>query len=126
MARRWLLVFLILALPFQGAFAASRLCLAIHTGAPSLATEGEHAHHGSGHHAHGRADSHHHDGDSRTLNDHGAGSCSLCAACSLTVAVGPCVPQLQPPNAAYAAYPVVDVAAVRNVADGLERPPRTI
>ena len=126
MVRRWLLVFLILALPFQGAFAASRLCLTLHTGAPAMAANGAHAHHGSGHHEHSGADSDRHDGDGGTLNDHGGGSCSLCAACSLTVAVGPGVPQLQPPHAAYAAYPVVDVAAVRNVADGLDRPPRTI
>jgi hypothetical protein len=58
--------------------------------------------------------------------DHAADTCKLCAACCLTVAVAPPVPYVVAIAAAFSGFRSVAVAVVHNVADGLERPPRTI
>jgi hypothetical protein len=42
------------------------------------------------------------------------------------VAVAPPAPDLVPPYAQYAAHPPIVFAALRNIFEGLERPPRTI
>lgn len=119
--RRCLLVLLMLALPVQGALAASRLCLAL-MHAPAAAAPADHAHHPHRADAgHDPQDSHHGGG-----TDHAAGSCSLCAACCLTVAVAPDAPRIAATSAAYAGHPPFAVPVPHNVADGLERPPRTI
>src|SRR5215212_7110553 len=126
MIRHWLVLLLVLALPLQGALAASRMCAAMHTSAPAAADAG-HAAHAAVHHAHQRGEhSGHHHAEHGNVNDDGAGSCSLCAGCCLTVAVGSAVPFFTPTDASYAAPPPVVATVMRNIADGLERPPRTI
>ena len=126
MLRRCLLVLLLFAVPLQGAFAASRLCLGMMHGTPAIAVDASHDHHSQGvvadndtKHQHGE---HHGSSDA----DHAAGSCSLCAACCLTVAVAPPPPQLSPVSATYAGHRPLVVTVPHNIADGLERPPRTI
>lgn len=127
MVRRWLLALLVLALPLQGALAASRMCASMHAGAPAAIESAAHAHHGTEHAAHA------HDGGTHTTHDHGApasdhaaGSCNLCSACSVMAALAPAVTALTAVDATYPSHPPLVVSVPRNVADGLERPPRTI
>jgi len=116
MLRRCLLLLLVLALPLQGAFAASRMCLA----AMEPAGDAQHEHHAQAGHdmpaAHAGGSGH----------DHAAGSCSLCAACCLAVAIAPPAPQVAATLATYAPHRPFAVPVPHNIADGLERPPRTI
>jgi hypothetical protein len=147
--KRFLLLLLMLALPVQGALAASRLCMGMAHPLPAAAA-GVQAHEGYGvrsahdHHpaAHAPQEpdatyaaavppadvppmlgaSH----DHVPLSDHVSGTCSQCAACCLTVAVAPPAPSLQLTAAGDATYRTILVPVPHNVADGLERPPRTI
>jgi hypothetical protein len=59
-------------------------------------------------------------------DDRASDTCSLCAACCLTVAVAPQAPDLVVLLPAYVGHGPVLIAVLRNVADGLERPPRTV
>lgn len=131
--RRLLLVLLLSALPLQGAVAAARLCVA----APSLPgavvqADAGHAHvagHGQdAHHAGTQAPEAlqaHHAHDDAAGDEQASETCSLCAACCLTVAVAPQAPGVVALPAAYAGHAPVRVDVLHNVADGLERPPRT-
>jgi hypothetical protein len=64
--------------------------------------------------------------DDAVMSDHASGTCNLCAACCLTVAVAPPAPGLQLMAAGDGGYRTIVVPVPHNVADGLERPPRTI
>jgi hypothetical protein len=65
-------------------------------------------------------------GEAAPEHDHAGGTCKLCAACCLTVAVAPPLPSLALMSAGFAGYRPLVVPVPHNVADGLERPPRTI
>ncbi|MCC6195500.1 MAG: hypothetical protein IT518_13635 [Burkholderiales bacterium] len=128
--RRLLLLVLVFALPLQGAMAASRLCMGTaHHGADATS-----AAHASGAHAAGAP--HRHDGsdaasapasdDPSPATDHASSTCKHCAACCLTVAVAPPPPAVAPGAAGFASFHPIAVPVPHNVADGLERPPRTI
>ena len=137
--RRILLLLLALALPLQGAMAASRLCMAnTHPPVEDSAAE-PHGSHGSasrsseGHHA--AAQHAHHagaslstpaSGDQLPMTGHASGTCKHCAACSLTVTVAPPAPNVDLGSAGFAAFRPIVVPVPHNVADGLERPPRTL
>jgi hypothetical protein len=134
-SRRLLLLVLLFALPLQGAVAAARLCLA------TLAAPGSAVQAVAGHaHAAGPEDVAHHAGahtpvdaqkhaqhahDGTPGDEQASDTCSLCAACCLTVAVAPQAPGVVVLPAAYAGHAPVRVPVLHNVADGLERPPRT-
>jgi hypothetical protein len=55
-----------------------------------------------------------------------SGSCQLCAACCLTVASPPAPPTLAMEPLADAGFPPVSAPVPHNVADGPERPPRSL
>jgi hypothetical protein len=136
--RRLLLLVLLCALPLQGAVAASRLCLAtLAVPAPATSVGARHAPmSGHGHdHASDHASTHapsgahspsHHGHDGAAADDQASDTCSLCAACCLTVAVAPQAPDLVVLLLAYVGHGPVLIAVLCNVADGLERPPRTV
>jgi hypothetical protein len=134
--RRLLLLLLLCALPLHGAVAASRLCLAALV-APATATAvgTQHAHlsghahdsdHASAHAPSGAHSLFHHGHAGAAADDRASDTCSLCAACCLTVAVAPQAPDLVVLLPAYVGHGPVLIAVLRNVADGLERPPRTV
>jgi hypothetical protein len=134
--RRLLLLLLLCALPLQGAVAASQLCLAAPV-APATATavSTQHAHlsghdhdsdHASAHAPSGAHSLSHHGHDGAAADELASDTCSLCAACCLTVAVAPQAPELVVLLPAYAGHGPVFVPVLHNVADGLERPPRTV
>ena len=134
--RRLLLLSLLCALPLQGAVAASRLCLAALV-APATATAAVTHHervaghdHDSDHvRAHAPSGAHspsHHGHDGAAAGEQASDTCSLCAACCLTVAVAPQAPDLVVLLPAYAGHGPVIIPVLHNVADGLERPPRTV
>jgi hypothetical protein len=134
--RRLLLLLLLCALPLQGAVAASRLCLAALV-APATATADVTQHeHAAGHDhesdhasAHAPSSTHspsHHGHDGASAGDQASDTCSLCAACCLTVAVAPQAPDLVVLLPAYAGHGPVLIPVLHNIADGLERPPRTV
>ena len=133
---RLLLLLLLCALPLQGAVAASRLCLAALV-APATATAvgTQHAHlsghnhdldHASAHASSGARSLSHHGHDGAAADDQASDTCSLCAACCLTVAVAPQAPDVVVLLPAYVGHEPVLIAVLHNVADGLERPPRTV
>jgi hypothetical protein len=134
--RRLLLLLLMCALPLQGAVAASRLCLAALVApatATAAATQHEHAAghaHDSDHaRAHAPSGAHppsHHGHDGASAGDQASDTCSLCAACCLTVAVAPQAPDLVVLLPAYAGHAPVFIPVLHNIADGFERPPRTV
>ena len=132
-SRRLLMLVLLFALPLQGAVAAARLCLAT-LAAPGSAAQAVagHAHMaGSKHDAHHAgaqvtAVAHTHAHDGLAGDEQASDTCSLCAACCLTVAVAPQAPGVVVLPAAYAGHAPVRVPVLHNVADGLERPPRMI
>ena len=132
-SRRLLLLLLLFALPLQGAVAAARLCLAT-LAAPASAAQSVagHAHVAGpgddGHHAgtHAPAATHaQHAHDGASGDEQASDTCSLCAACCLTVAVAPQAPGVVVLPAVYAGHAPIRVPVPHNVADGLERPPRT-
>ena len=134
--RRLLLLLLLCALPLQGAVAASRLCLAALV-APATATAAVtqhervagHDHHSDHVRAHAPSGAHspsHHGHDGAAAGEQASDTCSLCAACCLTVAVAPQAPDLVVLLPAYAGHGPVIIPVLHNVADGLERPPRTV
>lgn len=138
-AARALLVVLLLALPLQGAMAATRLCMAMGqtSGAPLAASmagtaDQAHAHHASmpdpGHHGAQAATGAPADGADAGAGhgDHAAGTCKLCSACCLTVAVAPPGPTVAPGDATGGDFRAVQAVAPPAIAGGLERPPRTI
>jgi hypothetical protein len=119
------LVLLMLALPLQAAIAAARtLCVAAAHHADVVATTA----HGSHVHDHGVAHAPA-DADGSLAGDASApvaaDTCKLCAACGLTAAAPPAALSLSALPAAGLGYPAIHVPVPRNVADGLERPPRT-
>jgi hypothetical protein len=147
-----LLLVLMLALPLQGVMAASRLCMVAphsspveatgsaaphsmasseHSGAPAdhLAASSDASPHDhgapsqAGHAGHGTAVP---SDPSAPAHDHVGGACKLCAACCLTAAVAPALPVLVLMSDGFADYRPIVVPVPHNVADGLERPPRTI
>ena len=126
MLRRWLIAFLMLALPVQGALASSRwLCVAMSQTAPMATAAHEHSHADSSGSAHEHVASgakHNHD------RSHGNGneSCSLCAACTVTVATPPALIALAEVEAASLRFPSLDSDVPRFGTRGPERPPRTI
>ena len=131
-----MLLLLLCALPLQGAVAASRLCLAA-LAAPATATVvvaqdarvSSHYHdsdHASAHAPSGAHSPSHHGHDGVTADDQASDTCSLCAACCLTVAVAPQAPDFVVLLPAYAGHRPVIIPVLHNVADGLERPPRTV
>ena len=127
MLRRCLLVLLFFAVPLQGALAASRVCLGMmHSGTPAIAVDASHDHHSQGVVADSNTKHQHGEHHASPGADHAAGSCSLCAACCFTVAVAPPAPQLSPVSATYAGHRPLVVSVPHYIADGLERPPRTI
>lgn len=129
-SRRLLLLLLLCALPLQGAFAASRLCLATPAAPAPAARPAAHDAHAGGHelrahHADAQAHAgHSHDGAPGDAQ--ASETCSLCAACCLTVAVAPQAPAVVVPPSAHAGFAPVSVPDFSDVAGGLERPPRTI
>jgi hypothetical protein len=137
--QRVLLVMLMLMLPAQGAMAASRwLCVAAahldEAGSTAHAAPHAHSHAGAHDAANATSPVHTHAG-ADDLDHHGAqgsaphsttDSCNLCAACGVTAAA-------PPPALALAALPPADldflpifVQVPHIIADGLERPPRTL
>jgi len=130
------MLLLLCALPLQGAVAASRLCLAA-LAAPATATAVDalgarvsgHDHdsdHAGAHAPSGAHSPSHHGHDGAAADDQASETCSLCAACCLTVAVAPQAPDLIVLLPAYAGHAPVILPVLHNVADGLERPPRTV
>ena len=130
---RTILILLLLTLPIQGAAAASRwLCFAAAQQGSVAALHSDHAHSSMGH-VHDQdsvhdvgADSAASHGSNDPTSHHASGTCQLCAACCLTVAAPPppfALTSLPPANAG---FPPVSVPVPHNVADGPERPPRTI
>lgn len=123
--RRAVLVLLMLALPVQAAVAAARtLCVAAahHADVVAATAHASHAHDHGVAHAPPDAD--------RSLPgdapaDVAADTCKLCAACGLTAAAPPAALSLSALPAAEPGYPAIRVQVPHNVADGLERPPRT-
>lgn len=134
---RILLIVLMFALPMQGAMAASRwLCVAAAHG-DGVATTTPHDHVAAmagEHHAHGHgaaraaveAASPALSGDAQSVPHAAADSCQLCAACGVTAATPPVPLQLATAPAAPAVFQPIFVPVPHNVADGPERPPRTI
>jgi hypothetical protein len=130
---RTILILLLLALPIQGVMAASRwLCLASAQQGAAAASPADHMHSAMGH-AHDQDSANDIGTDSAVAHGAGgptshdaSGTCHLCAACCLTGAAPP------PPLAFIslphvdAGFPPVSVPVPRNVAEGPERPPRTI
>jgi len=138
-----LIALLMLALPVQGAVASSRwLCAAMAPASSGTATmhsrHATHVHavnvaHATPAHAHSAAA---HDSAAAPLH-HAAASdetsamsqetgCNLCAACSVTAAAPPASLVLAAIDATGAQFPALAVPVPRVVADGLERPPRTV
>jgi hypothetical protein len=132
-ARRTILILLLLMLPVQGAMAASRwICFASAQQGAAVASPADHAHASMGH-AHHQHTVHDfgtdfeaaHGSDAPTSHD-ASGTCHLCAACCLTGAAPPPPFVLSGLSPANAGFPPVSVPVPHNVADGPERPPRTI
>ena len=133
---RLLLLLLLCALPLQGAVAASRLCLAALVGpVTATAVSTQHAHLSGHAHDSDQASAYapsgahslsHHGHAGAAADDRASDTCSLCAACCLTVAVAPQAPDLVVLLPAYVGFGPVLIAVLRNGADGLERPPRTV
>jgi len=128
--RRLLLLLLLCALPLQGAVAASRLCLATLAAPESAARAVAHDAHAGGHELRThQADAQAHAGhahDGASGDAQASDTCSMCAACCLTVAIAPQAPVVVVPPSAHAGFAPVSVPDLSNVAGGLERPPRTI
>ena len=143
--RSLLIALLMLALPVQGAVASSRwLCAAMTPATSDAVMHARHAAHvhvmddahapsGQAHQAptgaeHGFAGTHAHpagahDETSPISQDTG---CNLCAACSVTAATPPASIVLAATAASDASFPALDAPVPHGVADGLERPPRTL
>ena len=130
--RRAILILLVLMLPLQGAVAASRwICAASSHHGAAVVMDAEQMHSSMGHSHQGdladdapsEADAH---GSGATTPHDAAGSCQLCAACSLTSATPPSPLALLSISPAYAGFLPVAVPRPHNVADGPERPPRTV
>jgi len=123
--RRVVLVALMLALPVQAAVAAARtLCVAAghHADVVATTTQAPHAHdHGAAHAPAGADGSLPGDASAPVAAD----TCKLCAACGLTAAAPPAALSLSRLPAADPGYPAIHVQVPRNVAERLERPPRT-
>jgi hypothetical protein len=127
---RTVLILLLLTLPVQGAMAASRwLCFAA---SQDRAASAGHEHPSAAHARHHETagdvdtDSTASPGPNDPTSHDASGTCNLCAACSLTVAAPPpplVLGSFPPSNAG---FPPVFVPVPHNVADGPERPPRTI
>lgn len=128
---RTILILLLLLLPVQGAVAASRwICVA--SEGTVVATSADHAHLSTERQHHqdsAPVDSADldvgHDSDAPISHDPD-GTCQLCAACSLTSAAPPPPLVLSSLPPANAGFPPVSVPVPHNIADGPERPPRTI
>lgn len=134
---RILLIVLMFALPMQGAMAASRsLCVAAAQGdgvATTIALDhaaamaGEHHAHGHGAaHAAVEAASPAPSDDAQSVPHAATDACQLCAACGVTAATPPVPLQLATAAAAQSVFQPIFVPVPHNVADGPERPPRTI
>ncbi len=140
------MLLLLVALPIQGALAASRwMCVGNGFGAAGVSADVVgHAHTptaGAAHRHDGAipaatpARNHaHHDvasfgvvGTTVQANSHrAADGCRMCAACSLAAATAPTSPTLADMTAAGAGFPAISARVPRASADGPERPPRTI
>ncbi|MEO5670546.1 MAG: DUF2946 family protein [Ramlibacter sp.] len=134
--RLWLLLLLAVLLPIRGALAAGMLCPVGGFGVQAEAQLAKHAH---GHDAGGGGHEHHHgeisaQGDAANP-DHGGGTedpagsadkCNLCSAfCSVTGIV-PASVTVAAPQPDSAVFPSLDAPLPSFVADGQERPPRSI
>jgi len=131
-AWRWLLfVWLVLALPLQGAVAATLRHCAMAGAATVQADTSAHHHHGLAHDGAAVVDAghvHHHDASALPAqSDHAdhAGQCSVCAACC--PAMAPVMPMLDGPAPQVSALRYGALAASpppEGCLSGLERPPR--
>ncbi len=118
-ARLWLLLFLAVLLPVRGAVAAAMLCAMPIPApqAPGHHAPALHAAEGHAHHAHQAP-------ESQAVAD---GKCNLCAAsCGLTPLPSSAPAVAEPPARAAAAFPEIEAAPASFLADGPERPPRSI
>lgn len=128
---RTILIFLLTMLPIQGAMAASRwICVAPQTAGPATSVDHVQLSTGHQHHLNSVPDDSAdlevaHDIDSPTPHDFN-GTCHLCAACCLTSAAPPPPLVFSSLAPAHAGFLPVSVSVPHNVADGPERPPRTI
>jgi hypothetical protein len=130
---RTILILLLLTLPVQGAMAASRwICFASAQQSAVVASPADHEHPSMGHAHHlGAMDDVStdsdvvHGSDAPTSHD-ASGTCHLCAACCLTAAAPPPPFVLSSLSPANTGFPQVSVPVPHNVADGPERPPRTV
>lgn len=115
--RVWLLLCLMLLVPFRGAVAAAMLCPPVATG-HHVAQEQEHAHAHHGGHA-GQQD------PGRAADEHGD-RCRLCAAfCSVAGIVHTAPAGVAPQGPVKTVFPEAGSAAPSFLADGQERPPRS-
>lgn len=124
--RIWLLLCLMLLVPFRGAVASAMLCPPAGTGhhAVPASEHKHHGHHGAATDVTGQADDEH--SDDRDDSDHGD-RCRLCAAfCSVAsiVHTAPAALPLQGPMTTV--FPEAGPSAPSFLADGQERPPRSI
>lgn len=122
--RRLLLLLVMIALPLQSAMAASRLCVTWMPPAESSSIgASEHQMHmaatASDHHAMDPTQG------AKPAMDHSDGTCKHCAACTVTAALGPPALMLLLDEAGFTSFRPIVVPVPHNVADGLERPPRT-
>jgi hypothetical protein len=127
---RTILILLLLMLPVQGAVAASRWVCFGHGAAAVSSSHHAHASVGHAHHPDSvhdlSSDSEVAHGSDAPISHDTSGTCHLCAACCLTGAAPPppfVLSSLPPANAG---FPPVSVPVPHNVADGPERPPRTV
>lgn len=142
-ARELLICLLALALPAQGALAATLLfCAPLHHAAPYAAAACCDAAHGETRHRMSTLSADQTVADERAENaaapdaaapdavapelsaPAGAQSCSVCASCCPATAIHDTVPGLAPQEQAAAAFSTLSYAADRFVPDGLDRPPR--
>lgn len=133
MLRRALLVALMVMLPVQGALAASRwLCVAMSQHGTQAGAAHSHSHHGpmgaTGVHEHASDAKHDQAAKNGPNGSHaqGDGSCSLCAACTVTAATPPVLIAFEAVDAPNARISSPDVSVPRIGTEGPERPPRTI
>jgi len=122
-------------LPLRGAFAAGLLCPVANHAAPAEARLVQHAHahadmegldHGHQHHQHSAQVHAAGDTQSHSAGHADAGKCNLCCdLCSVTGLAGAGITVASPPGPA-AVFPQLGAPPPSFIAEGEERPPRSI
>jgi hypothetical protein len=130
--RRFVLLLLLLTVPFQAALGATGLLCAAGAHHSEVAASATHNHDraaaGHAHHGSDASGAHQHAGiDSGAHDSHGAsGKCEICSeCCSASAAIPAALPTVFPPDTPLRVSSIVEPGRISRTGDGLFRPPRT-